>query len=468
MTNTFKTVSTLAAFAATCSALCAADPEISAVSMSWDAAAREATITYALSGAPAVVTLDIVDGSGDSIGGQYIGASVDGDVFRKVAADGTHTIAWHPATGTDALPSGGVRAVVTAWPLDDTPPYMVVSLAKEAAADEADRIRYYPAEDFLPGGLLDNREYKSVKLVMRKVEAKDVEWQMGSSAEERAKVSGWTMPANETNHVVTLTNNYYLAVFETTHAQHVAITGGTKPPVADNSNFAVEWGDRPVEQAYYFDVRGNTQWPAAPAASSVLGKLRARTGLDFDLPSEAEWEYSCRAGHGEGVWGDGTAYAFSKRYVKHYNGAGANDWNGDCWFQVTMPGRGIANGGLTDMNGGWSYQEVARATATRDAGTAVVGSYAPNSWGLYDMHGNVSEMTLDWYKDDISALNGAVCQDSSSGSRVLKGGSFRSYGRNGDANCRAASRIPQSYKSSTADMYVYENGYRLCCRGGLR
>lgn len=454
-----------AAFAVVATIPAAATPSVGNVAMGWDAASREATISYTLSDAPAVVTLDIVDSNGDSVGGRLVGASVEGDVFRKVSSDGAHQIKWHPATGLEALPAGGVRAVVTAWPLDDTPDYMVVSLAKTTGGDESERIRYYPSEDFLPGGLHENREYKSVKIVMRKIAAKGVEWQMGTS--DAVAIANWTRLASETPHQVALTNNYYIAVFETTHAQHVCITGGTKP--GGDSNFAVEWGDRPVEQAYYLKIRGNTQWPTAPAASSVLGKLRDRTGLDFDLPSEAEWEFAARAGQGDGVWGDGTPYAFARRYISHLDANGTSNYSGYNWFQPTMPGRGMDNGGQINLNGGWSYQEPLRTTATRDLGTAVVGTTTPNSWGIYEMHGNVSEMTLDWYKEDISALGGAVCQDTASGRRTLKGGTFHSFNGGGDVQCRASARQSVQYNGTdAADQYVYENGYRLCCRNGLK
>ncbi len=465
MNTKTKSFSIFAAALAVSTSVLANDPAVGNVAMGWDAASREATISYTLSGAPAVVTLDIVDANGNTIGGRLIGASVEGDVFRKVSSDGAHQIKWHPATGLEELPAGGVRAVVTAWPLDDTPNYMVVSLAKTTGGDEVDRVRYYPGEDFLPGGLHENREYKSVKIVMRKIAAKGVEWQMGTS--DAVAIADWTRPASEAPHQVALTNNYYIAVFETTHAQHVCITGGTKP--GGDSNFAVEWGDRPVEQAYYLKIRGNTQWPTAPAADSVLGKLRTRTGLDFDLPSEAEWEFACRSGHDDGVWGDGTPYAFARRYISHLDANGTSNYSGYNWFQPTMPGRGMDNGGQINLNGGWSYQEPSRATATRDLGTAVVGTTTPNGWGIYEMHGNVNEMTLDWYKVDISALGGAVCQDTTTGRRILKGGTFKSFNAGGDVSCRASARLSLQYNGSDAtDQYVYENGYRLCCRNGLR
>ena len=438
-------------------------PVVDSVGMSWDAASSEATITYTLSGAPAVVTLDIIDGQGKSIGGGYIGAAVEGDVFRRVETKDSYKIAWRPSTGSFQLPPDGVRAVVTAYPVDDTPDYMVVSLAKNAA-DANDLVRYYPGEDFLPGGLHQNREYKSTKIVMRKIVAKDVAWNMGSTEVEESKFNDWTLPADEASHPVMLTNIYYMAVFETTHGQHYCMTTG-KRPADDGGNFLVSWTDRPVEQEYYYHLRGATQWPEAPTASTPLGLLRARTGIDFDLPSEAQWEYACRAGHGEGVWGNGVQYAARKAYLTEYRAdgtfisGGKNYW----WSGAVMPGRGMTMG--AHIADGDKFTRVSPESADVTRGTAVVGSYAPNSWGLYDMHGNVFELTLDYYMEDISALNGGVCCDSASGLRVIRGGGI--YSR-GVIDCRCAARKSQTYKGSSSDMYVYDRGYRLCCRNGLK
>ena len=109
------------------------------------------------------------------------------------------------------LPANGVRAVVKAWALDDKPDYMVVPLTDLQIDGES----YYPSVDFLPGGLLENAAYRTSKLVMRKIMAKDVTWKMGSS-NEPGRNSTW-----EGYYDVTLTNNYYIGVFEVTKAQYV-------------------------------------------------------------------------------------------------------------------------------------------------------------------------------------------------------------------------------------------------------
>ena len=448
---------TLAAIAATTGAAMAAIPEVSNVTMT-QAANRLVAITYQLADAPAVVTLDIQtnantsaaanDPGWTSIGGAAI-CNAQGDVWRKVGNDLAQgqtfsgTITWQPDQtwkGPDEngfkIAANGARARVTAWPLDNTPDYMVVDIS---AAAQPNTQRYYPGTDFIPGGILGKPDYRTTTLVMRKIMAKDVTWTMGSVGESGRNAS------REATHPVTLANNYYISVFLVTQTQWQQITG------YNPSNFTVENSMRPVEKVSYTDIRqgkGTASsaasatagvYPADPYGESFLGLLRTKTGVDFDLPSEAQWEFAARAGHGEGYWGDGSV-------IRIDSNADAN---------LALLGRYQRNGGQIQSGSNWNNPASTCGTMN---GSAVVGSYKPNDWGLYDMHGNVWEWCLDLYADNISAFGGAV--NTTSGSdRVRRGGGWPAAA----PGCRAAYRAYNSPASRNGDI-----GFRVSCTAGLR
>lgn len=363
-----------------------------------------ATVTYALSGGPAVITLDIERRVGD--GWQSIGESrlqrLSGDVNRKVEGE-SGRIEW---AVDGAVEAANYRAKVTAWPLTDTPDYMVVSLAKAASAE--DRVRYYTSTNALPGGLLANPAYRTSMMVFKKVQAKGVTWQMGSTA---AEPSAYVYAARETQHEVTLGRNYYLAVFPATQTQCALICGS----VIDE-NHVVDRLLRIQSRLNYNLVRG-TGWPAAPDASALLGQARTLTDglVDFDLPTEAEWEFACRAGHGVGYWGDGSPMTM----VSYSQIATCANLDRLARYRNTQ-----AIPSNTSYNKQYGPENC----------TPIAGSYAPNAWGFYDMNGGVEEYCLDWYQENISALNGAVnasaedgtkCVDGTAGAdRVVRGGSW--------------------------------------------
>ena len=418
-------------------ALLAAVPEVSGVTMA-QSLDRLVTITYTLADAPAVVTVDVqtnaTGGTWVSIGGEAVW-NATGDVWKKVET-GARTITWRPDLSwpDHKVADGGARAVVTAWALDNTPDYMAVDISSAAQPNTQ---TYYPAADFVPGGVT-NGLYKTTMLLMRKIMAKDVKWTMGSVAESGRNAS------REGTHQVTLTNNYYFGVYPVTQTQWQLITG------YNPSNFTSENTMRPVEKVSYTDVRqgkGTASaaaaatggvYPAEPYGDSFLGLLRRKTELDFDLPSDAQWEFAARAGHGEGYWGDGSPIQISSN----------KDTNLD------KLGRYQFNGGKT----GTDSNTNPAANCGVANGTAIVGSYAPNSWGLYDVHGNVWEHCLDCFADNISALNGAV-NTASGTDRARRSGSWN----NAATYCRSACRYNFSPTGRSADV-----GLRVACTAGLR
>ncbi len=443
----YITVAALAAM--TTATLTAAVPEVSDATMT-QAADRLVTITYSLTDAPAVITLDIqtnnTQGTWTSIGGANI-QNVTGDVWKKVET-GNHTIQWRPDLSwpDHKIADGGARAVVTAWALDNTPDYMVVDIS---AAAQPNTQKYYPSVEFLPGGLLGNDDYRTTKLVMRKIMAKNVTWTMGSTALESLNRNA----TREATHQVTLDNNFYIGVFEVTQDQWALIQIDRPTPAYYNN--ASYRSMRPVEQVSYNEIRNaansataNTayDWPNDPNPGSFLGLLRTKTGIDFDLPSEAQWEFAARAGNGSTKWGNGSGIV-----------------NTDTDGNLNSLGRYQRNGGKPGSSD-------PAASVNADNATAIVGSYSPNDWGLYDMHGNVWEWCLDWREDDITSFNGRVNIDSSDPSKTLSGvsGSGR-VGRGGAWNagagyCRPAYRDADDPSSQRLKIY----GFRVLCTAGLQ
>lgn len=141
-------------------------------------------------------------------------------------------------------------------------------------------------------------------------------------------------------------------------------------------------------------------WKEAKALVANLNTQAALNGWMFALPTEAQWEYACRAG---------TQTPF--HFGKELNGTQAN-MNGVAPYGTLTPG-------------------------PQRGELLASGEFDANAWGLHDMHGNLFEWCLDYW-DGVSPLRGGVDPDQSVGSgHVVRGGNFRSPGK----DCRAASRL---------------------------
>jgi len=372
---------------------------------------RTVTVTYELENAPAVITFSI-ETNGPS-GWARIDSSAltatSGDLGRLIQPGSGRTITWKPRKDFKDVSLPAARAVVTAWPVDNPPAYMVINLLPGAT----DRVRYYEDEAALPyGGVLSNDIYRTTSLVMKKVIAKGVRWNMGSIS-ETGRVGTY-----EKLHEVTLADNYYLAVFPLTQRQHTLINGGTAP----TRRFTVNGDMRPSDCVKRTDAVGSVNGGTTiltPSADSICGKLKTMTGIAFDLPGEAQWEFAARAGCGDGYW------PVDGEQVMAISGN----------VDANLPGRYRQNDGWpTDQ---LDQYNIPLKTLDIDFATAIVGSYRPNKWGFYDMCGNVREWCRDWWKEDISEDGGAIISE-----KISENGFACRGGGIGDnaSSCRPANR----------------------------
>ena len=277
---------------------------------------------------------------------------------------------------------------------------------------------------------LDNDTCRTTELWLRQIPAGT--FMIGSPEGELGRLN------REVQHKVTLTKPFYIGVFECTQAQWEYVMGEGNRPSWFNNNDC--YATRPVEQVSYDMIRGDEQgagWPDSDAVdeTSFMGILRDKTGLMFDLPTSAQWEYACRAGMTEAL----------------NSGKNLEDIDEDA--NMAEVGRYWYNGGAILVNG--VLRTPSRDCDTEHA-TAKVGSYSPNMWGLYDMHGNVREWCLDWW--DGEAYDSADVKDpvgDATGSyRVASGGGWLDYAN----DCRSAFRY---YFRLSSHSFVL--GFRVLC-----
>ena len=246
-------------------------------------------------------------------------------------------------------------------------------------------------------GVTNGTLYKTQLMALRRIPAATYgEWTMGDEA----------TCVESTAHTVSLGNDFWIGVFEVTQDQFHRITGSYGASfVTDDARYGdhrylpvfTRWDL--VRDGWTTAAASADSWPAKTdhslPDSLFLGKLRKLTNnaLQFDLPTEAQWEFACRAG---------TTTAL-------YFGTGATD-------NLRKVGQGQVSSGLSS-----NFHPID------------VGRFYPNAFGLYDMLGNGPEACLDYYVKNYAATGAnpagpTYSESNPAGHRTVRGRGYSNWG----------------------------------------
>ena len=341
-------------------------PEISNVDIAVDSDNGNVTVTYDLS-EDAIVTAEF-EVDGQRITGAA-GWRISGDVHKRVTAGEGKTFKWRPDVVT-SVAAANTTVKVKAWTPANPPPVFVQDLCIH---DINMGQRYYDSIEQLPNGVQD-RVYKTTKMVFVRIPAKGVTWYMGDE----------TGASGATRHKVTFTYDYYMAVYPLTQRQYLSIgrcqynyNESNLKGKGDNTgssytcNDGDDWEICPVDYMYkskLINIYGSIESaPYKVDGCSLVNAFRIiQTGSDdpngtvslAHIPTEAEWEYACRAGNGDRL-----------------NVEGAE------------------------------LDEIAWHSGNSGGRMQPVGLKKPNAWGLYDMIGNVWEVCRDTWNATLPSTD---------------------------------------------------------------
>lgn len=262
-------------------------------------------------------------------------------------------------------------------------------LEKRPTAKAIEKAMKLAAEQLKSQGFEDKGSY----IIPPMVKINAGTFQMGSNENDNEK------PIHEVN----IKNDFYMGKYEVTFAEYDKFCEDTNRKKPDDSGFGR--GAKPVINVSWNDANEYAKW------------LSQKTGQNYKLPSEAQWEYATKAG-------TNTKYSF---------GDDANQFAQYAWQR---------------------YNSYDKEKNHPDYGTHNVGSKKPNPWGLYDVHGNVWEWVDDWYvdnykntpRDEESNIKGEQK------TKIVRGGSWRISGY----AARSVSRITDSPTVTN-----YSLGFRL-------
>ena len=264
--------------------------------------------------------------------------------------------------------------------------YLTLDLGKKVTM----KLALLPAGEFMMGSKLSAEE------VARRFAPR------GDLSTVVGKITAGDFTDEHPRRQVTISTPFYMGVTEVTQAQWKALKNSQpwsgKAYAKDKANHATSY----------------ISWNDATAFCKMLSKKTKHT---VRLPTEAEWEYACRAG---------TVTAFNY-------GDDSSKLDDYAWYR----------GNIYESKEKYAHS---------------VGAKKPNAWGLYDMHGNVYEWCSDWYADSYANADAREPKGPATGKeRVVRGGSWRSI----PPYCRAARRTRFSPSSRSATF-----GFRVVVESG--
>ena len=233
--------------------------------------------------------------------------------------------------------------------------------------------------------------------------------------------------ADETQHTVTV-SDFYISPYEVRQSEYMAAMG------SNPSSFSGD-DDLPVE---------NVSWLDAIAFCNALSEKESLTpvyGIDgetvtwdrsangYRLPTEAEWEYACRAGTTTPFNTENSISPEESNYYGHYPYEIENNY--------------FSQGNLTTKPG--EYRQT----------TVAVDSFSPNAWGLYNMHGNVSEWVWDYYGEYDKADEADPAGPETGTRRVYRGGGWNDFAKNMRSAYRAT--LPEDKGSFNLGIRLVRN-----------
>lgn len=408
-------------FAASFAIRASSSPTVTELAFVQDPATHVATVSFTL-GESAVVTLD-VQTNGVTIGWRNFREGISGCAIGKVNPAGDYVLTWNPTeTWHDApsrIPTGTVAAVVTAWSPGNTPDFMDVDLTSTS------NVTYYVSEDDLPCAVTDEM-YKTTHLLMKRLHCANERWTMGSPETEKGR-AGIERKWEEQREVV-FSQDYYIGLFETTQGQWKRMTGQSLPAAV-----TVPGDTFPMCCRTYNNLRGSwvqaDTWPKKNhyvTDASDIGKGRILTGVAFDLPTEAQWEFACRGGthtaFNTGTDGDANGFLSSEVLSRTAR-----------WLGNSVSGDGSATN------------------------FTAVGSYEPNGYGLYDTIGSVSEFCLDFRATGTTDSTAYDTVDPVGGEAEASAGNSKVFAR---GSCYLTSNKSEWDGIYQADTIKHRSAYR--------